>query len=148
VRYFRRLPPLLQVAGILGLLFPLAGLALAGFAVVVRFSSGQWPLDYSSHGALIVVNLVMLAGACSFAVNSYSVRFRRPQAGTFPLESWQSQVWAIALLAALPLCALAMMLLLSPGDPAFLLAIGISLLGVFANMLALVWAARVWGLGP
>lgn len=40
----------------------------------------------------------------------YSARFRRPGRGPFPLDSWQSQVRAFVLLAALSMCALALAL--------------------------------------
>jgi hypothetical protein len=74
-------------------------------------------------------------------VNTYSLRFRRPQGGTFPLESWQSQVQAIALLAALPLCALAVALLLPPGFLALFVAIGITLVAAVVLLVAHVSAA-------
>jgi len=48
----------------------------------------------------------MHGGACSCTVTTYSTRFRRPDGEPFPLGSWQSQLRAILLLAALPLCAL------------------------------------------
>jgi hypothetical protein len=151
VRYFRRLPLLLRVAFIVGLLLPLAWLVVILVILIPAFISSlssATPQPFSYRLPFIGVNLISLSLACSFAVNSYSVRFRRPQGGTFPLQSWQSQVRAIALLAALPLGALAMTLLLPPGDLAFFLSAGISLLAVIGNMLALLWAARVWGVGP
>src|SRR5262249_23557670 len=49
--------------------------------------------------------------ACFYAVTRYSTRFRQPDRRPFPLDSWQSQVRAILLLAALPLCALALAVL-------------------------------------
>jgi len=116
MRYFRRLPPLLRVASLLGLLFPLAALAL----LVPLLFSGLWsfpwfpqvPSDFGRRGiiAIIALNLVLLSGACSVAVNTYSMRFRQPDRGPFPLSSWQSQVRAIVLGAAVPLCALALAL--------------------------------------
>jgi hypothetical protein len=118
MRYFRRLPPLLRVASILGLLFALGVIALST-EIVVSFVTSlpsffQSPADINQSPAEsnrvlgVAINLGMIGGACSTAVNTYSMRFRRPDRGPFPLSSWQSQVRAIVLLAALPLCALAL----------------------------------------
>src|SRR5262249_59611907 len=97
VRMFRRLPPLLRAASIVGLLLPLASIVLLGRGLVIAIlpSFPGWPVD-ASRVLAIAVNLGMLGGACSTVVNAYSARFRRLDRGRFPLESWQSQVRAIA----------------------------------------------------
>jgi hypothetical protein len=103
MRSFRRLPPLLRVASLLGLLFPLASLALLVPLLVTSLPSFPLtPPDFGRRG-IMALNLVLLGGACSTAVNTYSTRFRQPNRGPFPLSAWQSQVRAIALGAALPL---------------------------------------------
>ena len=124
-----RLPPLLRVVRILGLLFPLAGLALAGFAVVVRFSSGQWPLDYSNRGPLILANLTILGVACLSAVANYRTRFRPPDRGPFRLRSWQSRMRVIAVIAALPICSLVLAVVIPPTALAFVIVFPIGVLG-------------------
>jgi hypothetical protein len=133
-----RVPPFLRVVRILGLLFPLAGLALAGFAVVVRFSSGQWPLD-PYRGPLILVNLNILGLACVSAVANYQTRFRPPGIGPFPLHSWQSRMRFIAVVAALPICSLVLAVVIPPTALVFVIVFpigGLGALGMLVVMLA------------
>src|SRR5258706_3430878 len=132
VRYFRRLPPLLRVASLLGLLFPLASLALLVPLLVTSLPSfpqsfSQVPSDFD-HRGIIGLNLGLLGGACSVAVNAYSTRFRRPDRGPFLLSSWQSQMRAVALLSVLPLCGIALALVIPPTSLAFVVVFPISLL--------------------
>jgi len=116
MRYFRRLPPLLRVASILGLLFPLASIALLIDLLATSLPSfPDMPPDFLRM-LFIAANLGMLSGAFSYTLSIYSVRFRRPGGGQYPLDSWQSQVRAIGLLSALPLCAIALALF-SPATP-------------------------------
>ncbi len=128
MRYFRRLPPLLRVVSLLGLLCVLASLVLLVSVLVTSLRSfpsfSRSPLDDERRG-IMALNLGLLGGACSVAVSAYTTRFRRPNRGPFPLNSWQSQVQAIALGAALPLCALAVALVapLIPLPLDFVLAI-------------------------
>ena len=147
MRYFRRLPPLLRVASLLGLLFPLASLALLVPLLVTSLRSfpqsfSQVPSDFD-HRGIIGLNLGLLGGACSVAVNAYSTRFRRPDRGPFLLSSWQSQVRAIVLAAALPSCALALALvaLLIPLPLAFVLWVVtvVSLLGAVVLLMVTIW---------
>jgi hypothetical protein len=121
----------------LGLLFPLAAIAVLIEAVLSSLSAV--PLSWSvGSGRLLVVglNLVILGGACSFAVNTHSLRFDRPDGGPFPVESWQSQVRAIARLAALPLGALVVVLVLPVSVHTNFLAAGITLLAAFVLLVA------------
>jgi hypothetical protein len=137
VRNFRRLPPLLQVASLLGLLVALVSIAVLIEALLMSLLSA--PPHWSADGSRLLaigLNLGMLSGACSFAVNSYSLRFRRPDGGTFALESWQSQVRAIALLAALPLGALVLVLVVPLSFPTDFLAIGLTLLAAVVLLVA------------
>ncbi len=156
MRYFDRLPLLLQVAVILGLMLLLAGAAVAAvapivfvLALVASISSASLPW-YSDPIRLFViaVNLGALGVACFFAVNTYSRRFRRPDRRPFPLDSWQSQVRVIALLAALPLGAIVVVPFLPVygfllGWPADFLAIGITLLAAVVLLAAYVWLISV-----
>jgi hypothetical protein len=103
MRYFRRLPPVLRVASILGLLFPLASIVLLVSVLVTALPSfPQSPPDFVAGRGLIGLNLGLLGGACTFAVTTYSTRFLWPDVRPFPLSSLQSQLWAMVLLAALP----------------------------------------------
>jgi hypothetical protein len=143
VRYFRRLPPLLRVASLLGLLFPLASLALLIPLLVTSLPSFPLtPPDFGRRG-ISALNLGLLGGACSVAVNTYSTRFRRPDRGPFLLSSWQSQVRTILLAAALPLCALALALVapLIPLPLAFVFWVVtvVSLLGAIVLLIATIW---------
>jgi hypothetical protein len=138
----RRLPLFLRVVGILGLLLALAALVMF-LALLVSFIAGG---DVSRQGLgndprllVTALNLCMLSLACSFAVNGYRTSFRQPNRRPFPLDSWQSQARAIALLAALPFCAIALAAVISPTqDAAVLILFAISALGVFALVLAYV----------
>jgi hypothetical protein len=149
MRYFRRLPPLLRVASLLGLLFSLAALAL----LVPLLFSGLWsfpwfpqvPSDFGRRGiiAIIAFNLGMLGGACTNVVNIYTMRFREPDLGPFLLSSWQSQVRAIVAGEALPLCALALalvaLLIPLPLDFVFVVVAAISVLAAVVWLMAAIW---------
>jgi len=124
MRYFRRLPPLLRVASLLGLLFPLASILLFAELFATSLSSS---VD-SSRVAMIALNLAMLGGACSVAVTTYSTRFRQPDPEPFPLSSWQSQVRTLVLLAALPSCALVLAVFIPSTALAFALVFLVSIL--------------------
>ena len=151
MRYFDRLPPLLQVAFFVGLLLLLTT-AVVGFitpvvwvfALIASESSASppWYID-PVRLFVIAANLGALSGVCFFAVTTYSRRFRRPDRGPFPLDSWQSQVRVIALLAALPLGALVVALILPLGWPADFLAIGITVLAAVVLLAAYVWLISV-----
>jgi hypothetical protein len=88
LRYIRRLPPLLRVVSIVGLLLPLASLVLLMLGFLSRLSR-DWGVD---HVLAVALNLTMLGVSCFFAVDAYSVRFRRPDRGPVPLDSRQSQL--------------------------------------------------------
>jgi hypothetical protein len=118
VRTFRRLPPLLRVAGNLGLLLPLVSLALLVQMLPTKLATSNWPADFYRVMA-IATSLWMLGLSCTLVVGRYNTRFDRPGRGPFPLTSWQSQVRALALLAALPLCVLAWVVFIPPTQPGF-----------------------------
>ncbi len=139
MRNFRRLPPLLRVADIVALLFALAGIALLVAAFIMHLSSAppRWP----ESTVVIGLNLVLLAGSCSVVDQAYRARFRRPGGGPSRslLGSWQGQVRAIVLLAALPLCALALAAFIPPTSPAFEIVFLVTLLGAFVSFGAALW---------
>jgi len=143
MRYFRRLPPLLRVASLLGLLFPLASMVLLVALIIMSLPTfPQLPVDFF-RVLVIGANLGMLSGACAFAISAYSTRFRRPDRGPFLLDSWQSQVRAIALLAALPLGAITLALVT---PPTLLAAFGLVFLAFAVSALAalVLVAAHLW----
>jgi hypothetical protein len=140
MRSFRRLPPLLRVASLLGLLFYLTTLALLTDSCIMFLSSFPHAYQDSSPMFIIALNLLWLGSACVFAVNGYSTRFHRSDRGPFPLDSWQSQVRAIALLSALPLCGIVLALVIPPTSLAFVVVFPISLLAA-----VVVIAAQIVG---
>ncbi len=140
MRNYRRLPPLLRVASLVGLLLALTSLNLL---VEVLFASlspvPHWSAD-AIRRLVIALNLGMLGGACSFAVNTYSIRFRGSGRGPFPLDSWQSQVRAIVLVAALPICALALAVVIPPTARAWVVVSVMSVLAAFVSLAAYVYS--------
>jgi len=128
MRSFRRLPPLLRVASIVGLLCFLAAIGL-----LIHFLTTGLDADRGAGRVVAIAgNLLLLGLACSFVAISYTTRFRGPdRAPPFPLDSWQNQARAIALLALLPLCGIALALSLPP-----------------ASMASSMLAAVVWGAVP
>jgi hypothetical protein len=148
MRDFRRLPSLLRVASILGLLFSIASLVLFVAMIVVfitsRRSSLQPPAD-SSRMDDIALNLGMLGGACVFAVNAYRTRFRQMDRRSYRLNSWQSQVRAIGALAMLPLCAIILAVVIPQDSLAYLLVFGVSMLAALALLGAYLWMSTWTG---
>jgi hypothetical protein len=148
MRDFRRLPSLLRVASILGLLFSIASLVLFVAMIVVfitsRRSSLQPPAD-SSRMDDIALNLGMLGGACVFAVNAYRTRFRQMDRWSYRLNSWQSQVRAIGALAMLPLCAIILAVVIPQDSLAYLLVFGVSMLAALALLGAYLWMSTWTG---
>jgi hypothetical protein len=116
MREFPRLPSPLRVVNLLGLLCLLASSLLFSHLFVTflaALSSDSWRV------LMIAVNLLILSGTCFTVVRSYRVRSAPSDGGPFPLSSWQSQVRAIGLRTALPLCALALAVFIPPTADAF-----------------------------
>lgn len=140
MRFFRGLPPFLRVVWVLGLLFPLTALAVLVVGFITYWSS--IPLltltMNDSRVTPIGLNLTMLGLACSAVINTYIKRSRQPDREAFPLDSWQRQARAIALLAALPLCGLTLAAVIPPNQAAFVVVYPITVIGIlvqiFANM--------------
>ncbi|HEX8994884.1 MAG TPA: hypothetical protein VF812_02520 [Ktedonobacterales bacterium] len=138
MRYYRRLPPLLRVASILGLLFALTALALFVALFVARIDAilESIPQDRLSDYRWLAIglNLGLLSGACFTAVNWYVTRFREPPPAPLPLGSRRSQLRAILLLAALPLCAILLASVIPPESDWFGVVFGVSLLGALVTV--------------
>jgi hypothetical protein len=146
MRDFRRLPSLLRVASILGLLFSLASLvlfaAMFGVFITTLRSSLQPPVN-PMRTDVIALNLGMLGGACIFAVNAYRTSFRQTDRRSFRLNSWQGQLRTIGALATLPLCALMLAVVIPQGDVAFLLTSAVSMLAAAVLLGAYLWMS-IW----
>jgi len=147
MRYFPRLPPLLRVVSILSLLFVLASVVLFLGSVIPVFPSfPRWPVD-ASRARGIAWNLIMLSLACSFVVSNYSLRFFRPGRGSYPLDSWQSQVRWLLALAALPLGAIALAVFLPRTSLLNFVVVWSNLLAILVVGAALVYAIGKWQAG-
>ena len=128
---FRRLPPVLRVASLLRPLFPLALFALFALMVTAESWSPGPEVAYVSRVAVIGINLGVLGLGCSVMVHVYNSRFRQPGKESLLLESWQRQLWTMLALAAIPVCAIALALVIPPTARAFQFAFPVSLIGVF-----------------
>ncbi len=136
LRHIPRLPPLLRVLSIVGLLLPLASLVLLQQETPSRLASDSEFIRVLA----MVLNLTMLGVACSFAVHTYSTRFRRPDGGPVPLAAWQSQLQALLLAAALPLWALALAVVITPAaQPGYTNVFLISILAACVSYGANLW---------
>jgi hypothetical protein len=144
MRYFRHLPPLLRVMSLVGLLLPLTSIVvLLGLLNTLLPSFPQWPV--AADPVLgIALNLGLLGGVCSYVVGAYTLRFRRPGSGSYPLALWQSQVRWWCALAALPLCGLAVAVFLPPTPLVGFVLPVLYLLALGVYVAALVYAADKW----
>jgi hypothetical protein len=129
--YFRRLPMLLRVLAIFGLLFILADVALLLWTHIIDPAAFE-------RNSLIGLNLLGLSLACTFVVNTYSVRFRRVGLAFNPLATWQSQARCWGLLAALPLSVLLLVALLPWSLPVAITLGPLTLLGIMAPCSAFI----------
>jgi hypothetical protein len=137
MRYFRRLPPLLRVASLLSLLLPLGFFVLPLNGFVHMMSLSRTALLYGDLLVGIGLNLSMVGAACFVVVQSYTKRFREPGApGPFPFDSWQSQMRAILLMAALPICALLLAVIIPLTSEASIIVLQVTGLGVFVLVAA------------
>lgn len=136
MRYFRQLPLFLRVMSVLGLVFGLASVLMI-LAMIVLFITGgdvfRQELSNDHRAFTIALNLSMVGQACAIAVHRYTTRFRQPYLERFPLDSWQRQARAIALLAALPLCAIILAAVIPLTQDAAYLAV--SLISIIAAVM-------------
>jgi hypothetical protein len=113
---FPRLPLHLRVVSLLGLVCLLASFLLFGklfSTILASFSPDSWRV------LMMGVNLLILGGTFFTMVRTYRVRIPQVDGGPFPLSAWQSQVRAILVWMALPLCALALAVFIPPTADAF-----------------------------
>lgn len=144
MRSFRRLPPLLRVASLLGLLLVLAALVM--FVELLITTSmptvPHWLADSPRMG-VIALNLIAIGAAYDFPARLYLLRWHRPDSQPFPLDTWQSQVRAVLLVAALPLGTLVLAVVVPPTSLAFAGVFSISIL----EALVLFGAALLMNIG-
>jgi len=144
VRPFLRLPPLMRVVDILALLCALAGMVLVVEAFLTMLSSfPHWLMGSTT----IAMNLSMLGFACTIVVRTYSMRFRWPDDRPYLLDSWQSQVRALVIVATVPLGALVLAVVIPPTQPAFEIALIVSMLAAIVVVAALFWMPLVVAIG-
>jgi hypothetical protein len=144
MRYARRLPPLLRVMNILGLLFILMAVVALLAGAPIFHGSFQWSPMQAHRATGIVFTLLALSLACTFVVSNYTLRFRRAGRPSYPLDSWPSQVRWWLLLGTLPLCVLALAVVL-PRTPLFDFVLAVlTVLAMLLNLAAWVYAADKW----
>ena len=88
---------------------------------------------------VIALNLGLLGVACTIIVNTYSMRFRPAAREPYLLDGWRQQARAIILLAALPLCAITLAIVISPDSNLFMLTFAVSLFGAGVLLVAYFW---------
>ena len=128
-RYFWRLPLFLRVLGIVGVVLNVASLAslvwLTPLLPVAWSSPSQLPSGFFRVLAM-ALSVGMLAGACILVVRIYCLRFREPHRDSFPLDAWQSQLRAVAVMGAVPLVGLIVALALPSVPGLLLLELGVT----------------------
>jgi hypothetical protein len=139
MRYFRRVPPFLRVVIALGLLFSVAA---GAFFLLLKLYWSPFHVPQSDFGRLAIIGLylVIIGMACSAVLWAFNMRTLFPgRRRRIPLDSWQSQAWALALAVVGPLCGLIVTLANSPSfigaDTSFTI-----------NVVALCWPLAVMGL--
>jgi hypothetical protein len=141
VFYFRRLPLFMRIARMVGLLCFLPALVLLAWIGVTGL-----PFDLPAEGEfqhllVIAASLVPLGTAFSFPSTAYISYLRSAGSRASPFRSWQQQARAIALLAVLPICALALVFI-APGS-ALLLQVSwaLTVIAAVGNVVASIWIA-------
>lgn len=138
-RYFWQLPLHLRVLGIVGSLLNVASLAclvwLAPLLPVAWSSPSQLPSEFFRVLA-IALSAVTLAGACILVVRIYCLRFREPHRESFPLDVWQRQLRAVAVMGAVPLVGLVVALALPSVPGTLLLELGITAVAAVVTAVA------------
>jgi hypothetical protein len=148
MQHFRGLPLFLRTTQVAALLCSLTALLLLGWGYFAL--SPAYPGSPFLHTMTIALSLVLLGGAFLFpntlyATRLYYIRQRSPEVQTVPPRSWQSQVWPLALLAALPVAALTLAFVVPPsrssGSWIFTLLIAGGCLDIVAIFWMTVWTA-------
>jgi hypothetical protein len=140
---FRGLPPFLRLTRLLGLLCILTSMVLAGWmlatALVSHFAAAAGDFQ-RLHILGIVFSLLVLGIAFTFLSNAYRSHERSPDTTGFPFHSWQEQARFTALLAALPICAFVLALVVPP-DPFGLIAWLVAFVALVVCIMAYARAA-------
>lgn len=137
MRAIRRLPPLLRAVYGWGFLYILVSLALSTvllfhiqpFSTLSEADTRRIQLISMGMGVLGLIDIIV--------VMTYNTRFHQPNRRSFPFDSWQRQALAIVLTSALPLCGLALAIVISPATKAYNFAFGISILGALALLVGM-----------
>ena len=137
LRSFRRLPLFLRVVFAVGSLFFIV--ALIPLIIAYRLHSLQEDENFV-RAMVIFQNLAMLSMVSNFAFIGFVTRFRQPKRWRFPLTSWQSQAWIVALAAAPALCGLTLAAIIPPTQDAVLV---ITFIGGCVPLLTFVLLATV-----
>ena len=167
MRYFRRLPPLLRVLLLVGLLAALVGLGMIISGLLlslpnvisdaqVLFGAAPYPspaeqqatqplgpATFLMWSVAVGINLSLLSGACNWPVQTYAIRFRRSWYVTpwlvAQLEVWQAQLLAMLALGALPLASITT-LLLAPSNLILLVVVmAVTIFAACALVVANIW---------
>lgn len=138
VREFRRLPPLVRVASLLGLLLPLAALALLTQALSTNLSTSEWPADFNRVLA-IALNLNVLGLDCTLVVTTVRARVREQGREPVVQDAWLRPGRLLVVTAMLPLGALTCAVVLPPTYPGFDTIFLLSLLAVCVWVGVMVW---------
>ena len=136
MRDLHRLPPLLHIMNIVGYVFPLAAIVLFVMSYIQAFSMSAADSD---RLRLVALNLVLLSMVGLIVARVYKTRIYQPDRRPLPLDSWRSQARALLLLAAVPLCALVLAILLPPTLSIYGISFGVSGLGALILLGALFW---------
>ncbi len=144
MRSFRRLPPILRVVSLLGLLAILASFGVKTWAWWLGQESGQWSqhLDLVGFGLLQLGLTYFLMG---IAYNPrHPARFApvpRPARVARWLDTWRGQLISALVASTVPMATVIVTLAVSPDTPPVLLAYPVKMVFLVAWF---VWFT-VWG---
>jgi hypothetical protein len=133
----------MRVVRIVGLLLILPGVALLITSFVTSQSYAPPAFGEPARVWTIAMGLLGLSLVCTFVCLAYRTRLGRPGLGPLSLDSSQSQVRAILLLSALPLCGIALALVIPPTYELWLFWFGFPILFVLAAAEAVVVSMAV-----
>lgn len=139
--YFRRLPTFMRIARIVGLLCFLTALVLVGWIGITGLPFDLHAEREFQRICAIAISLVPLGTAFSFPSTTYISHLRSPGTRAFALHSWQQQARTIALLAALPICALTLAYFIPWSPFADELSLALTVVAMVVDVGAYAWAA-------
>lgn len=136
----RRLPPVLRVMGRISLL--VGPLAFAALIAAINLSAAhEFPVPFEtvSRVSLISLDFCVMALDCAIVIQAYKMRFYRAEREPHPLATWQRQIRAWAILAAVPLCDVVLALALSPRLGVYGIAFGVGMLEAWIAFGGVCW---------